>query len=413
MYEIIIFFHFYFIILSSAFNCTLPNGCEINDVNLMNSVLGNEKLSTIISGILCDVRDEKFQFTFPNSSLLKPKSCVINDLFNDVIEFRFHSNFILSEHLNFTNILRYSLYLNKQLTVNIIKLKGFELDTKYHLVQGVRISSIVSFNFIKCNMEFYSNGRLVKTCQEIIDSYQNIDSIWSVFQFKFLTGSLIDPLFRTPLCPLLFKNLKAQQLAITGLSYTFYKRNILTFENRTFDNLNSSILVLTLNKIQNINIDGSLLNPSIFQKLAVISLSGSVNMIDGRSLNALKNIGNIIIAKYNYRDMIHKNGIKWIRDLNPDLDVNFNNFEKLVLTFFVKLKIITIQNVGGQAEIRLSKLFPEKDFCLYKDFPFKQLVILTEVLRYRIVNESLTNRYTCTYLWLAKYFPKYIKAYNR
>ena len=52
-------------------------------------------------------------------------------------------------------------------------------------------------------------------------------------------------------------------------------------------------------------------------------------MIDGSSLNALQNIKGIIFGKENYKDMIHKNGIKWIGYINANLSVNLSSFREL------------------------------------------------------------------------------------
>ena len=413
MHGIIIFLHFNFIILTSAFNCSLPNGCEINNVHLQMNLMAREKSSVKIHGILCDIRDEKFQFTFQP---LEPLECVINEFYINEIEFRFHSNFILSKQFDFTSLLRYSLYLNSHFYISFVNLKGFELDTT-NVNHEITQSRIYYFYCVKCNIEFYSNGRLVKTCQDIIDSDSKAVIIRSFFQSNPRMMALIDSQFKTTLCPLVFSDSKIERFSITGLADTFYKRNILAFENRTFFDLDSTIYHLFLIKIEHLNIDGNLLNPSVFQNLKFIYMYGSVNMIDGSSLNSLQNIKGILFAKDNYRDMIHKNGIKWIRDLNPDLDVNLNNtnFEELKYRYDNNATLIFIETDDYNTEIRLSKLFPEKDFCLYKDFPFNQLVILTEFAQRENVFALLnsTSDYTCTYLWLAQYFNLYLRLNTR
>ena len=114
-------------------------------------------------------------------------------------------------------------------------------------------------------------------------------------------------------------NSKLWSLEIIGLADTFYKKNILTIENRNFDDLNSTIFELSILKAENINIDSNLLNPSVFKYLEMITLTGPVNMIDGKSLNAFKNLMQIIFLKEHFRDMIHKNGIKWKNNLNTNI----------------------------------------------------------------------------------------------
>ena len=418
MYGFLILIHFNFIILTSAFNCIIPNSCEINDVNLQINYMWHEKTSIEYPGIICDIRDEKFEFTFPNMPMPKLESdlCKINKLSDEAIEFRFHRDFILSKQFNITNLLRYSKYLLNYIHVNLVNLKGFELDMiNEHYFEK---HQFVVFNCVKCKMDFYSNGRLVKTCQDIIDT--NNCSVRSLFQIRrkdrrsnnegelLQNFVLLDSQFKTALCPLVFMNSYINLIFVIGLADTFYKRNILTFENRTFEDLNSTIKEISLIKIENINIDSKLLNPSVFQNIQFISFYGQVNMIDGNSFNRLLNLTYITLEKQNYRGIIHKNGIKWIRDLNPDLDINFSNFTE-ILKNINRIKVIQIASNNYNSEIRLSKLFPDKDFCLYKDFPFKQLVIILEmsynekVIALLNSTSNSTSYYTCTYLWLTQY----------
>ena len=425
MYGILIFVQFNFLVLTSAFNCELPNGCQINDVHLQINYYAHEKTSIEVPGILCDIRDEKFQFSFPMPSPLLESElfnyCQINEIYKDAIEFRFHSNFILSKQFSLTNLFLYSDYFNKLIAVNFVNLKGFEIDIKHDLDQNVRFiaqNNIDLFQCTKCNMEFYSNGRQVKTCQDIIDT--NNDLVRSWFHIRRYTKEwleysefvLFDSQFKTTLCPLVFMNSNISSLEIIGLADTFYKRNILAFENRTFHNLNSTIKQLYLIRIENINIDSNLLNPSVFQNLETISFIGSVNKIDGNSFNGLKLLYLIEFDKIYYRDMIHKNGIKWIHDLNHDLDVNLSNFNEIENKFLRTKSIQISSNKKIFIEKRMSKVFPDKDFCLYKDFPFNQLVFLMEY-EYEEALTNLSSYYTCTYLWLVQYFYIFIIINNK
>lgn len=47
--------------------------------------------------------------------------------------------------------------------------------------------------------------------------------------------------------------------------------------------------------------------------------------------------------------------------------------------------------------------FPDEDICLYKEFPFNQLVILIDELLFL----KNTDNLTCTYLWIARFFSIY------
>lgn len=84
-----------------------------------------------------------------------------------------------------------------------------------------------------------------------------------------------------------------------------------------------------------------------------------------------------------------------------------SDFEELKRNYYSKIRI-DIGVYSYMSEIRLSKVLPDKDFCLYEYFPFNQLVILIEIAyQDRLLALLNSSHYSCTYLWLAKYFHYY------
>ena len=416
MHKTVALIFFALLIPALAFNCKLPISCEVNNVHYQVNYLGNEKTAIQIQGIQCNIRDEKFQFHYSMQTPLIASCQIHDDKEKQTIEIRFHKYLILSERFNFTSLLKYGRLFEANMNFNFVNLKGFELDIADKLDSSLHFLTtdyFFYFNCIKCRIEFYSKNRPIKTCQNIIDSNGSIRSLFQISAFPDNGNfgaiiALFDPQFKSTICSLVFKNTNLYQLVMIGLTETFYKRNILTFENQTFNDLNSQIWFLQI-KAENINIDSNLLNPSVFQSTIEIKLNGQVNTINGSSLNALKNLNSIRFTKEYFRDMIHKNGIKWMRDLNTHLNVNLRSLEELNYNYGNR-KTIKIDCGSYIPEIRLSKLFPDRDFCLYKDFPFNQMVVLIETVQNAIVLDLLKSRdYTCTYLWLAQYFEKFIQ----
>jgi hypothetical protein len=164
------------------------------------------------------------------------------------MEFRFHSDFILGKQFNFQKMLNYMSYFVFYVNSTFVNLKGFELDFTVDQNITTNISYYFYFQFqcIRCKIEFYYKGRHIKTCQDVLDSFPNGGFIKSLFQIQRGDNDLILVLFhsefKTKLCPLVFKNSYIFEIYLIGLSNTFYKRNILTIENRTFDDLNSTII---------------------------------------------------------------------------------------------------------------------------------------------------------------------------
>lgn len=416
------------VVSKPVYNCKLPFGCEINNIHYPVNFEGYEKTSIDKIGILCDVRNEEFQFNYP-MQLLNPNDsmCEIDSPYSkESIDFRFHSNFILGQHFNFTNMLDYLSFLRNDTDASFISLKGFELDfinyppnnRQNTILLEQTQTRIPYFDCVKCKIEFYSNRSHLKTCQDIIDSYSGRNvSIRSLFQTT--RGNIIVLLhsdFKTALCPLVFMNSNISTLLIVGLSNTFYKRNILNIENRTFDNLNSNIESMQIGKTENINVDSNLLNPSVFRNLMSVYFTGPINMIDGNSFKALENLKTVSFSKEHYKDIIHKNGIEWMRVFNEHLDVDLSNFTQLEENYYKRSHIL-ISRISSGYEIRLSKILPDEDFCLYKDFPFNQLVVLMEYSFFdpmlKFLNLSDYTYYSCTYLWLTQHFNSFLEINER
>ena len=396
------------------FNCELPIGCEVNDIHYQVNYLGNEKTAIEIQGILCNVRDVNYQFNYSMQSPPIERCQIYDELVKETIEIRFHRDLILGKWFNIKKMLNYGSLFKANINLNYVNLKGFELDiVDNNFNQGeknLRTDYFYYFNCIKCTIAFYSDDRQIKTCKEIT----NTTRIMTLFQFSYPAEWIIltfyDSQFKTSLCPLLFKNSLLDRLIFVNLIDTFYKRNVLTFENGIFDDLKSTIPVLEI-KGENINIDFNLLNPFVFQATKEIHLYGKVNNIDGRSLNELKRVHTIIFSKEHFRDMIHKNGIKWTNNLNTNIKINLSisSLEEIKNYYDIKT-MIKVYCTSYTPEIRLSKVFPDEDFCLYKDFPFSQLVIMMEYAeREKLYNLLETREYTCTYLWLAQYFDKFFQ----
>ena len=152
MFEIVIFTAF-IISTSSAFNCKIPSGCKIGNVHYPFGLFGYEKTSIEIEGLLCEIRDEQFQFNYPmpwpilrpidNESLTYEDKCEINEHFKNVIEFRFHSNFVLNKHFNITNLFSYLSYFTYSTNAIFLNINGFELDISTY--QNITDETLVDY----------------------------------------------------------------------------------------------------------------------------------------------------------------------------------------------------------------------------------------------------------------------------
>lgn len=92
----------------------------------------------------------------------------------------------------------------------------------------------------------------------------------------------------------------------------------------------------------------------------------------------LNNIVHIKIKNIHFRRVMHNSGIGWIKNYNKEVNCNPENlFELRYYIMANKLKSIVI-DCYGLYSLSLIDIFPDEDFCLYKDLPINQLVVLIE-----------------------------------
>lgn len=214
------------------------------------------------------------------------------------------------------------------------------------------------------------------------------------------------------MCPLFFRNSRIGQIRLIGLTSSFYKHNVLAFTNDTYSltQLDSDVRILNLNHVENIVLDSTLLNPSVFSRLEQISVFGSVQSIESRIFSQLKHLWFVRLDADYFRKLANKQGIDWLRSINPILNVNLSDeldlsrhnesFFRIYVEFFSSTKVASV--------------FPDHDFCVYRDFPFQQLVVLSQYLRSNIIQVIIYNKPSCLYEWLTQYYEtlsKHDKTY--
>lgn len=160
----------------------------------------------------------------------------------------------------------------------------------------------------------------IKSCADILESNR---TVMSIFQIKMNTSNesehkhvVIDSSqFPNSLCPLIFKNANIRTIFVFGLVDSFYKRNVLKFtDDVDFQDLNSTIVYLNLENVENINLDSKLLNRFVFSQLYEIHTRGAINQIDKSIFTSFLKLKYILFEPAYFRKFIHKNGIDWIKE---------------------------------------------------------------------------------------------------
>lgn len=184
----------------------------------------------------------------------------------------------------------------------------------------------------------------------------------------------------------------------------FYKHNVLSFTNDTFDQLDSKVKQLYFYSSENLELNAKLLNPAVFKKLNYISLHDSVKSVDNEILGNLDNLYRIQFEGYFFRKLVHRQGIEWSRSINKPLNVNIiiNSSKNKELSLYkVYLFEVFVKLNWGTS---VSNIFPDKDFCVYKDFPFYQLVFLFPYFDRYTYTLNYVPQLSCTFRWFARFY---------
>lgn len=391
--------------IEMSFNCTLPPKCQIGSVHLYKSFHGKEKnFNRNSTGIRCDINDGNFEFEFNVSSMLDNEWCLIGKTTEEtqIFELKWNrkldSRAILGKRFGIKKLFSYLRHIITSIFLNIVNAKGFDLDF-FESTNDDSKYAIDNLICVRCQFNFYKNGKLANSCKDIGNS-----SISSIFQFTYFEDKIHMILgeceFKETLCPLVFKDSSLERLIVTGLIDSFYKKSILRFSNETFNDLNSTVYQVEL-FIENVNIDSQLFHPSVFEYVTEIFLKGFVNSVDPNIFKPLTMLLFVSFETAHFRKLIHKNGIEWIKQVNNHIHVNLSDIYDII-GYFSYSKTLALSCEQFKHEERMSRVFPDEDFCLYKDYPFDQLVLLFQICNSSIL-PFINTDFSCTYLWLTQY----------
>ena len=415
----VVIFLLTFVFGSSNLKCAIPDGCQVEKI-----YEGGKQWKYF--SIFCDINNNQFEFKFnddPNGTFKNCDAYFENRaIFSSMIILRWplsNELAILEPQFNLTNLNRYfHLFLNAG-TLKLIDAKGFDVNIidKYFFDYETNIQTV---HLINCRLDFYHNKRKFQSCQEFIQS--NVSRIQSIFQILNTSASemilkkvkIENSEYKQIICPLFFINISINLLELVYLENTFYKNSILTFLNDTNNReLNSFIKELSLRNMQKINLDLNLLHPKVFKNLSKITIGfGSLNLIDGEIFKHLECLLSIEIYPIILRKINHKQGIKWIRQINYGMSVNLSN-----LTENDKSMDIILMGTlnSGKTFYPMSRIFPDEDFCIYVEFPFNQLVLVYQYFDEYMFLINLDSKafYSCTFLWLAQYYERYYEYFQK
>jgi hypothetical protein len=322
------------------------------------------------------------------------KASIIDNTFNlDLIEEK-------CQYLKYTTSYRYYYMRN---------IKGFDIN--YNIYP---IISFVYIYFYDSIFEFYSNGKLIRSCDDLKPGIDPMPFFRNIMGFN-TTLHLKTVKFKTRICPLIFKSMPQRQLNLDYMIDTFYKRNLLEFHHlENVTDINSWVINLFFYNTEKIDLNSVLLNNLVFKNIEMLGIYGEVKSIQTGLLRSFKKLKLFIMDPFFLRQLFHRKGADWLRDLNSDFYVDLENrsqIESLMkankwLIFDIDMyKNYMSYYLDRDSLFKIDLVFPNEDFCLYKQFPFNQLVIMA--ISSRNLFFGLNSTFSCTFVWFIKYYDIY------
>ena len=297
--------------------------------------------------------------------------------------------------------------------IHLQHFKGFDLDL-FESSIDLDIKKTLIFHLESNVFEFYLGQKKMNSCQDMIEatnssndprSIMQLFSNFNIFEIEFRLGET-----KNRICPLVFKNSRATNINILGEN-SFYSKRVLSFSNESFNDLNSSFERLMI-IAANIEIDKTFLHPDVFRRLKMIISSGKVKKIDPDVLSKLSDLTSLFFQNKYLRCLMHNSGIEWIKSLNRDINWDMENMTQLY-EYKERIKTVNLECIKYNSP-QLVDLFPEEDFCLYRDFPINQLVVIIESCEIEeyMLKVKINNKIPCTFLWITRSYKNLAKIYD-
>lgn len=155
----------------------LPDGCRINSIYDVSNIYSREfAFSQKVNGFVCDVKDKTARFVGFTLKFVKNfsrASCFSNKSLTNTFEIRFPTDqkTKLDEHLNLRTILEFQNTINpSDSKLKLTNVAGFSVDLDVRNMQQQQRKSFENI-LVKANLDFFANGRLVRSCRDLESTF--------------------------------------------------------------------------------------------------------------------------------------------------------------------------------------------------------------------------------------------------
>ena len=317
------------------------------------------------------------------------------------LELKPNNQIVLDDKLNFKG-LKIKPTNDGVFSVMLNNFKGFSIKTNpFNRIQFIgHDSEDIVFNVKRSNFDFYYRGQLFENnCNQTYLDDENADNI---LKNSFVIILFDSTLFSQRTCPLIFKDTRIRLLNLR-VSTSFVSTNELKFQKLPIelaDQINSRIVQLDLTMYHS-NLSSELFDPFVFKYTSFLDINGQVNFIQKDMFKTFSSLKILRIKTQSIRNIFSRNN-KWLEYLNyetPDMalpidrDRPFKMEESFLMFIYQAYQNLTFYD------------FPDEDFCHFKNFPHKKLVLP------KMVRNTQTTC-SCTQLFLIQYSFRYSKEFK-
>lgn len=388
------------IILKKPTNsCYFPDRCELIDFKEWHYQ----------SYLVCKSLYSKFDETrFNNKSKYTCERYFRKSDLLTLIVYPESKNSILDNSFESYKIFDHTRGLSEYFSYKLIlfDLKGFHVN----LALDLKLTSWnrLEIEFRNVDFDIY-NDTLFQSCDEY-------EKDWTPTARKFLFKNFA-PLyildfynsrFKTPICPLLFRDTTFYQLQINDLIKSYYKTNVVQFLNYSslYKPVNFTNSYFILSNFYGLDIDSKILNDKLFVLTSDFVFDGAINSIQSDIFRPFKSMKRLKFNPVYLSSLVKRRGIEWIKSINHGLRVNLSDNRSINQSIHLIKDIqFEISAANSFYYDPNSHFFYDQDFCLMIDFPFEQLVVIDLYLKFGQFKRDLS----CTTLWLLQFYPVYFK----
>ena len=306
----------------------------------------------------------------------------------------FEINFDLYQLFNLFNVDRES-----RRKIDFLNFKGFNQ-------QQQEKSNLFVKKFLKAytidikdtKFRFYLDNKQIEASMCVSENFNQ--SYFGPIKDMFFSADVI---YEQNICPYIFLNTQLNFLSLSGITNSLLFKNRLSFLtlNQNQTKTKTSLIVLTLVIVYE-RLDLNLLNLNAFKSIKVLQVSGIIYKIDRDLFKEFDSLKVFVLSPADLGKFFHQDNLDWSLSLNSKMKrINLtNSFE--INTFRSRSAIVQIYEKSGF--FSQSYLYPNEDFCVFKDFPHEKLIYPS------IIFAENELQCSCTIFWLIQYSSLYMNV---